>query len=900
MTIESRCNCSYHFAFWPLLVVLLCFLQNNGSAQSIKFRGTLTDSLGSPIVFANVVVTKIDSQDSPGFTLTNYQGFFELDLESNSKYIFTFLHVNYLRLVVSIDAKTNRMTQKFILKEVVKNLGEVTVIYEIPIQVKTDSIIYNVTDFTNGTERKLKEALMKLPGVEVNRNGKVKLMGKIVNEVLIEGNTFFNGTTKLAVENIPADAIDKIEFIDNYNKVKFLRGLENTDKLVMNLKLKEDKKKLLFGDIEALGGVESRYKFKPTLFYYDPSFSINLLGDINNVGDKALSIDDYIGFQNPGQFLVNAEGFIKSINDLNDYFFERNHEFYEEKFGALNIQSSSAKTDLNSFAMISDSRTELRSANDNSFFKGGDLVLSERRFDDGVVNTVFGLGKINIDHIPSKSKFVNSNTTFRGSVTEEYSNIQTNSVNTSQSILHSQNLGNFTIQQFFKYDHNISKKNTFGITSLISLSNRTPENSWISRNNIFPIELEESNSSEVTQVIDFEDVNYSLGLKDYIILNRYSHIALGAGIKGASNILNSQTSQRLSIDRINNLDDKGFGNDIKNSLTDYFLSFEYKFKKDKLTLAPGMQWHYYTWNTDQRMNSLRRKLFFVNPTLNGKFDIGKTEELTFDYSLDNTFPYTGSLAVGRILRNFNQVYLGNPQLHSILSHQFKLTYNKYNLIRGKGINIDLNHSERPKNIVNNIDLTGINIDLTQIIITFPSRQTNLSFEYTKKFSHFNTATTLGFQSQSGRQVINEREENNSSRSLSGSFNIETAIEDFPTIRLDYIVLTNDYISSSRIKFISHVTELSIEHRLSSDLLFNFNGSYTLQQNRTNSSESQFLLGSAYWRYQQEISAWSFELRVTNLFNSSFIQENTFSSFLASDTRVFVQPRIITIGVVYKL
>ena len=98
MTIEFRYNCGYHFAFWPILVVLLCLMQNNVRAQSIKFRGTLTDSLGSPIAFANVVVAKIDSQDSPDFTLTNYQGFFELDLESDSKYTLTFLDRKSTRL----------------------------------------------------------------------------------------------------------------------------------------------------------------------------------------------------------------------------------------------------------------------------------------------------------------------------------------------------------------------------------------------------------------------------------------------------------------------------------------------------------------------------------------------------------------------------------------------------------------------------------------------------------------------------------------------------------------------------------------------------------------------------------------------------------------------------------
>ena len=70
-------------------------------------------------------------------------------------------------------------------------------------------------------------------------------MGKKVTLVLVEDKTFFNGTTKLAIDNIPADAVDKIEMVYNYNKVSFLKGLEDSDKLAMNIKLKEDKKRFL-------------------------------------------------------------------------------------------------------------------------------------------------------------------------------------------------------------------------------------------------------------------------------------------------------------------------------------------------------------------------------------------------------------------------------------------------------------------------------------------------------------------------------------------------------------------------------------------------------------------------------------------------------------------------------
>jgi len=68
-----------------------------------------------------------------------------------------------------------------------------------------------------------------------------------VTKVLVEDKTFFTGNSKLAVNNIPADAVDKIEILDNYNEVAMLKGLQDSEDMAMNIKLKEDKKKLLLG-----------------------------------------------------------------------------------------------------------------------------------------------------------------------------------------------------------------------------------------------------------------------------------------------------------------------------------------------------------------------------------------------------------------------------------------------------------------------------------------------------------------------------------------------------------------------------------------------------------------------------------------------------------------------------
>jgi hypothetical protein len=112
--------------------------------------------------------------------------------------------------------------------------------------------------------------------------------------MLVDGKKFFGGNSKLVVKNIPADAVGNIEVIDNYNEVAFLKGLSNSDEMVMNIKLKEDKKRFVFGNVEEGKGNEGFYKTSVNLFYYAPKTKVNFIGNINNIGDKTLIFRDYI------------------------------------------------------------------------------------------------------------------------------------------------------------------------------------------------------------------------------------------------------------------------------------------------------------------------------------------------------------------------------------------------------------------------------------------------------------------------------------------------------------------------------------------------------------------------------------------------------------------------------
>src|SRR5690606_32682947 len=187
------------------------------------------------------------------------------------------------------------VVKDIILKENAEELEEVVI--ELPVLVKKDTILYTVEKLLTGEERKLKDVLKKLPGVEVGKDGSVTVQGKKVTTMLVENRKFFGGGSKLAVENIPADAINQVEVIDNYNEVAFLKNLVDSEEMAMNIKLKEDKKKFVFGDIEAGKGNQNFYRTQSNLFYYSPKTSLNAIGNLNNINDEVFTYKQYLDFQ---------------------------------------------------------------------------------------------------------------------------------------------------------------------------------------------------------------------------------------------------------------------------------------------------------------------------------------------------------------------------------------------------------------------------------------------------------------------------------------------------------------------------------------------------------------------------------------------------------------------------
>ena len=236
-----------------ILTVALLFITCLSFAQ-VKIEGVVKDSIGNPLELANVIAINQTTNKLDSYGITNDQGRYKLSLEKNTNYNIQVSYIGMKTTDEAISTKEADISKDFVLAND-NSLDEVELIYEMPVTIKGDTLVYNADSFNTGTERKLEDVLKNLPGVEINDEGQIEVEGKVVSKVMVEGKDFFDGDSKLATKNIPANAVDKVQVLKNYAEVGQLSGVQNNqDNIALNIKLKEGKESFWFGTVTVGGG----------------------------------------------------------------------------------------------------------------------------------------------------------------------------------------------------------------------------------------------------------------------------------------------------------------------------------------------------------------------------------------------------------------------------------------------------------------------------------------------------------------------------------------------------------------------------------------------------------------------------------------------------------------------
>jgi hypothetical protein len=898
-----------------ILFILTMALSMSAISQNIRFEGTVKDTTGVALEMANVMAINNTTKAMDAYAITNDAGKYQLNLNANTPYTLKVSYIGYNSQEKQITTTDKTMNYNIVLKEG-SMLKEVELVYVMPVSISGDTIIYNSDSFTNGTERKLEDVLKKLPGVEVDADGNITVEGKSVQKIMVEGKDFFDGDTKIATKNIPANALDKIQVLRNYNEVTNLKGLENNEENVaINIKLKEGKKNFWFGDITAGAGAwdtEERYLINPKLFYYNPKFSVNVISNFNNIGELPLTTRDYFKFTGGFKNMMRKGGsnFNVSSNDLGIGNLNNNQALnIDTKFGAANFSYNPSKAlTFSGFGIVLGNKTATKnlSITDRPNENG---LLDETRTDLSNQTTTQTLLKLSTSYVPSDKLHVDYDALIKFSDQVENQNSNSNVIGNIDT---NKKQNPVSLNQNFNYYYTLDSKNVLAFETQHLYQEEDPFYNAILANNPFPIlDFDAQSQYNINQNRFIKTNKIDVKGDYYYMITPKSNINVTIGNTYSYQNFNSEIFQILDNQSVNedintlaSIDTK---NDVNFAFNDTFVGLHYKFITGKFTFTPGFSVHNYITKDTQLGSSNSMNFNRFLPDVYAMYQIKKSETLTYEFKLQNNFTDITRLAEGYIFSNYNSLFSGNRNLENSLSQSHTIRYFKYNMFNFENIFANLAYNKqvdaiKNKALLNSVFQTTSSVNLPS---NFADETISGLFGYGRSFSKYYKASVGGSfnwgKFNNIRVFPSQPDQIQTTESFTQSYNIKfsTNYKTLPNLSLGYAYTIND--NSSDVFYTDSPT-LGLEYFFLD--AFSFVSDYTFNHNtnksKTVDNEYDFL--SASLIYQKKDSKWEYKLAGTNILNTESLNTNSFGQLggISNFSSYFVQPRYIILSLKYNL
>jgi len=290
-------------SFKDFVIVVLCCVFNT-SINSQVLHGNIKDFVSNNPLTASLTIYEIGNSIVKKEFVIVRNGIFTIILKKDYKIISIITNSSgYISDTIKIinPIKGNKYEINFQLqKETITHLNEVILIAKREkFEIKKDTISYNVSNYRDGSEQKIEDIIKKLPGIEVNNSsGEIKYKGKSIETVTLDGDNLFGSNYSLGTKNINVDLVEKVDAIDNYSENPLLKGIEQGDKVALNLKLK--KQKLNFSkniDLSTgyIEGLKQALDLKINVLAVSKFFKSYATLSYNNVGINNTPFD-YFGF----------------------------------------------------------------------------------------------------------------------------------------------------------------------------------------------------------------------------------------------------------------------------------------------------------------------------------------------------------------------------------------------------------------------------------------------------------------------------------------------------------------------------------------------------------------------------------------------------------------------------
>jgi hypothetical protein len=295
------------------LVFALLFASYSFSQEkTFEITGTLiTQDSNSPIESATIYLERVKDSSVVTYTISDKDGNFKLEGRTFDKNLNLFAsYVGYGTYAQKIAIDKEKIDLKTISMSLDNQLKEVLIKSAAPITIKKDTLEFNVKSFKTKKDATVEDLLKKLPGVEVDEEGKITVNGKPVNKILVNGKPFFGDDPTITTKNLTKDIVEKIQIVDTKSKSEAFSG-EAGDKenKTINLTIKEENNKGVFGRVAAGAGTDERYEYAGMINFFDNDRRVSMLAGGNNINSPGFSFGELNKmFGNANSIYINSNG----------------------------------------------------------------------------------------------------------------------------------------------------------------------------------------------------------------------------------------------------------------------------------------------------------------------------------------------------------------------------------------------------------------------------------------------------------------------------------------------------------------------------------------------------------------------------------------------------------------
>ena len=293
------------------MFLLLAWMAIQVSAQKIAVNGSVIDGeLNEPMASAAVALLKADSTLAAGAS-TDFNGKFNLSAKSGS-YILRVSFMGYRTVYKNLTLTKQKPTVT--LDQITLNVNpvmlkgaEVTARLS-KVEMKEDTFVYNSSAYRVPEGSALEELVKKLPGAEVDEDGTIKINGKEVKKIMVDGKEFFDNDTKMAMKNLPTNIIDKIKAYDKQSDYAKMTGIDDgEEETVLDLSIKKGMNKGWMTNVDLGYGTEERYTGRVMVNRFTDRLQMSLIGSMNNTNDQGFPGGGFRGFGGGGSGQVTSK-----------------------------------------------------------------------------------------------------------------------------------------------------------------------------------------------------------------------------------------------------------------------------------------------------------------------------------------------------------------------------------------------------------------------------------------------------------------------------------------------------------------------------------------------------------------------------------------------------------------